>query len=269
MTPDAVNIIDPASRSSRRRDDHVDYLARRATIGREKRHLPPVASQSVPIATHRIRCSTTRLPSVRCCVWASTTISPYGPQWSYRGLAARHACRTSAARAVPTANAATALTAVDALRTRLPIGMGAVREALVAVELPGRFQVLPGRPVRVLDVAHNTQAARALADNLGAMGFHPETRAVFGIMADKDIDDGISVLLPRVDAWLVATLPPPRGATATLLRERLEAAGVAPAAIREFDNPAAAYRAARGASADADRIAVFGSFQTVAAALSA
>jgi dihydrofolate synthase/folylpolyglutamate synthase len=54
-----------------------------------------------------------------------------------------------------------------------------------------------------------------------------------------------------------------------MLRERLEAAGVASAAIREFDDPATAYRAARGSSAEADRIIVFGSFQTVAAALSA
>jgi dihydrofolate synthase/folylpolyglutamate synthase len=194
-----------------------------------------------------------------------------GPQWSYRGPAgARHGLPHPALRGdYQLVNAATALTAVDALRARLPIGMGAVRAALVEVELPGRCQVLPGRPVRVLDVAHNTQAARALAENLGAMGFHPETRAVFGIMADKDIDGVIAALLPRVDTWLVATLPPPRGATSTMLREQLEAAGVAPAAIQEFDDPAMAYRAALGASAEADRIIVFGSFQTVAAALSA
>ena len=85
-------------------------------------------------------------------------------------------------------------TALDALRDRLPVGMDDVREALVSVELPGRFQVLPGRPVTVLDVAHNPQAARALADTLGAMGFHPATLAVFGIMADKDIDGVIAAM---------------------------------------------------------------------------
>jgi len=121
--------------------------------------------------------------------------------------------------------------------------------------------------VRVLDVAHNPQAARAFADNLGAMGFHPETWAVFGIMADKDIDGVIAALRPRVDRWLVATLPPPRGATASMLRTRLGAAGVAGEAIREFDAPAAAYRAACEEVAEADRIIVFGSFLTVAAAI--
>jgi dihydrofolate synthase/folylpolyglutamate synthase len=145
--------------------------------------------------------------------------------------------------------------------------MGAVREGLVSVELPGRLQVLPGRPVTVLDVAHNPQAARALADSIGSMGFHPRTWAVFGIMADKDIDSVIAPLLARVDLWHIASLPPPRGATVSELRKHLEIAGVAPSAIRDFGDPASAYRAAREAVSEADRIIVFGSFLTVAAAL--
>jgi dihydrofolate synthase/folylpolyglutamate synthase len=108
-----------------------------------------------------------------------------------------------------------------------------------------------------------------LADNLGAMGFHPETWAVFGIMADKDIDGVIAALQARVDRWLVATLPAPRGASAGALRARLEAAGVANIAIREFEDPQTAYAAARSMVSEADRIVVLGSFVTVAAALSA
>src|SRR6185436_8556201 len=59
----------------------------------------------------------------------------------------------------------------------------AARDGLVGVELAGRFQVLPGRPTRVLDVAHNPHAARALADALGSMGYHPRTLAVFAMLA--------------------------------------------------------------------------------------
>jgi dihydrofolate synthase/folylpolyglutamate synthase len=123
--------------------------------------------------------------------------------------------------------------------------------------------------VTVLDVAHNPQAARAFADNLGAMGFHPRTIAVFGILSDKDIDAVIAPLLRRVDRWEVATLPPPRGASAQLLRQRLQDAGVAPDAVREHADAAAAYGAAREEAAEADRIIVFGSFLTVAAVLAA
>ncbi len=273
---DAVNIIDPdVAVVTTVAIDHVDYLGvTREAIGREKAGIfrggrVAICADRDPPRTLLDHAAAIGATLLRLGVDYDFTVS--GPQWSYRGPGgARHGLPHPALRGpYQLTNAATALTAVDALRSRLPIGMGAVRAALVEVELPGRFQVLPGRPVRVLDVAHNTQAARALADNLGAMGFHPETRAVFGIMADKDIDDVIAAMLPRIDSWLVATLPPPRGATAMLVRERLEAAGVASAAIREFGDPVAAYRAARGASTEADRIVVFGSFQTVAAALAA
>ena len=82
-----------------------------------------------------------------------------------------------------------------------------------------------------------------------------------------DIDRIIAAMKDRIDYWYVATLPPARGATAHALHERLRFAGVGPDAIREFADAGDAYRAARDASAEADRIVVFGSFLTVAAAL--
>jgi dihydrofolate synthase/folylpolyglutamate synthase len=190
-------------------------------------------------------------------------------QWSYRGPGgARHGLPIPALRgSYQLSNAATALVALDVLRDRLAVSMGAVRDGLVSVELAGRLQVLPGRPVTVFDVAHNPQAAAALADSLASMGFHPQTLAVFGIMSDKDIASVIAALAPRVDHWYVASLPPPRGATAEELRARLENAGVDASAVRTFADPGLAYRAARDAAAEADRIIVFGSFLTVAAAL--
>ena len=79
------------------------------------------------------------------------------------------------------------LAALEALRERLPITAQAVRNGLALVDLPGRFQIVPGQPTLVLDVAHNPQAVAALALNLDAMGFYPRTHAVFGAMRDKDI----------------------------------------------------------------------------------
>ena len=152
-------------------------------------------------------------------------------------------------------------------RERLPVPTGAIRDGLVSVELPGRFQVLPGRPTIVLDVAHNPHAARALSASLGTMGFHPETFAVFAMYADKDIRSVVEAMKSRVDHWYVAGLPGARGAPSLMIVEKLRAAGVAQAAIHAFDSVASAYRAACDAASDADRIIVFGSFLTVAAAL--
>jgi dihydrofolate synthase/folylpolyglutamate synthase len=272
---DAVNIVDAdVAVITTIAIDHVDYLgATREDIAREKAGIfrsgrvaicadvePPssLIEHARAIGARLLR----RGVDFDCVA--------EGRQWRYSGPGgARHGLPHPALRGRhQLANAAAALTALDALRERLPVNMGAVREALVGIELPGRFQVLPGRPAIVLDVAHNPEAARALAESLGAMGFHPQTVAVFGMLADKDIDGVIAAVRSRIERWFIATLPPPRGAPAAMVHGRLEAAGIAPAAIRSFDDPGEAYRAARGNVSEADRIIVFGSFLTVAAALS-
>jgi dihydrofolate synthase/folylpolyglutamate synthase len=271
---DAVNVIDAdVAIVTTVAIDHVDYLGTtREEIGREKAGIfrPgafAICADRSPPATLLAQASAIDARLLR--IGIDYDFTAHDGQWSYRGPGgARHGLPMPALRgAYQLANAATALAALDVLRDRLAVSMAAIREGLVSVELPGRLQVLPGRPVTVFDVAHNPQAAAALADGLASMGFHPRTWAVFGIMADKDIDSVIAALLPRVDRWYIASLPPPRGATAQDLRLRLGAAGVAPADIRDFADPAAAYRAVREAVAEADRIIVFGSFLTVAAAL--
>jgi dihydrofolate synthase/folylpolyglutamate synthase len=271
---DAVNVIDAdVAIVTTVAIDHVDYLGTtREEIGREKAGIfrPgafAICADRSPPATLLAQASAIDARLLR--IGIDYDFTAHDGQWSYRGPGgARHGLPMPALRgAYQLANAATALAALDVLRDRLAVSMAAIREGLVSVELPGRLQVLPGRPVTVFDVAHNPQAAAALADGLASMGFHPRTWAVFGIMADKDIDSVIAALLPRVDRWYIASLPPPRGATALDLRLRLEAAGVAPADIRAFADPASAYRAVREAVAEADRIIVFGSFLTVAAAL--
>ena len=271
---DAVNVVDAdVAIVTTVAIDHVDYLGTtREDIGREKAGIFrsgafAICADRLPPATLLAQASAIGARLLRMGI--DYDFTAHDGQWSYRGPGGtRHGLPIPALRgAYQLANASSALAALDVLRDRLPVPMGAVREGLVSVELPGRLQVLPGRPVTVLDVAHNPQAAAALADSLASMGFHPQTWAVFGIMADKDIGSVIAALLPRVDRWYVASLPPPRGATAEDLRMRLEATGVAPAAIRDFNDPASAYRAAREEVAEADRIIVFGSFLTVAAAL--
>jgi len=273
---DAVNVVDPdVAVVTTVAIDHVDYLgATREDIGHEKAGIfrpakPAICADPNPPSSLIAHAAAIGATLVR--IGRDYGYTAQSAQWDYWGPGgARHGLPYPALRGnYQLANASTALCAADALRNRIPLSMGAVRAALVGIEWPGRFQVLPGRPVTVLDVAHNPQAAHAFADNLGGMGFHPRTIAVFGIMSDKDIDAVIAPLIPRVDRWEVATLPPPRGSSAEALRQRLQDAGVAPGAVREHVDPAAAYRAAREDAAEADRIIVFGSFLTVAAVLAA
>ena len=120
----------------------------------------------------------------------------------------------------------------------------------------------------ILDVAHNVEAARNLADNLAASGFAPETIAVCGMLRDKDIAGVLRVLAPRITRWHLASLPGPRAASAEDLERNLRT--VEPRthggeiSLRRRDALAAALERAE----EGDKIVVFGSFLTVGEAMS-
>jgi dihydrofolate synthase / folylpolyglutamate synthase len=197
-------------------------------------------------------------------------------QWSFGGRSQRrNSLAYPALRgANQLLNASAALAALEALRLQLPAGAQEVRTGLALVELPGRFQVLPGRPTIIYDVAHNPHAAATLAQNLGNMGYHRFTYAVFGIMQDKDIDAVIAPLAQYIDHWCVADLPSPRSARASGLAEKLETLRPAGAGSEEysataFANPGEAFAHAVSRAGESDRIVVFGSFYTVAGVMAA
>jgi dihydrofolate synthase/folylpolyglutamate synthase len=136
------------------------------------------------------------------------------------------------------------------------------------VELPGRFQIVPGQPALVLDVAHNPHAVAALTANLDAMGFYPTTHAVFGAMADKDLAPMLARLGPLVDRWYFCDLPTPRAATAEQLQTQWQATQTRKdVQASTHANPQAALQAAVAAADPTDRIVVFGSFFTVGGVL--
>jgi len=166
------------------------------------------------------------------------------------------------------ANASVALAALEALQQRLPVSELAMRAGLAHATLPGRFQVLPGTPSIILDVAHNPHAAAVLADNLDRMGAFHKTYAVFGAMRDKDIDGVIACMKDHVDHWCATDLPLPRAARAGEIAEKLRAATTGKP-IQIFASPGEALANALSQAGENDRIAVFGSFWTVAGAIEA
>lgn len=185
-------------------------------------------------------------------------------QWLYWG---RHGRRGGLAfpalrGEVQLTNASCALAALDTLLEKLPVAMQDIRRGLMEIDLPGRFQVMPGRPTLVVDVAHNPQAARVLADNLGNMAYYPTTWAIFGMMKDKDVAGVIDAVKHRVDCWLPCTLEGPRAASADFLAAALDAAGAKVGG--RFASPAAALDYARNTAGEDDRILAFGSFLTAA-----
>jgi dihydrofolate synthase / folylpolyglutamate synthase len=165
-----------------------------------------------------------------------------------------------------TGNAATALAALRQLADRLPLNRAAIESGLVSVQLPGRFQRVPGAGgiEWVLDVAHNPAAAATLATNLARHAVPGRTVAVCGMLDDKDVGGVLIALRDRVDRWFAATTEGPRGLADTALAARAHGVGIE--MITAGSVTEAMRRAAREARVG-DRIVVFGSFHTVGPAL--
>jgi dihydrofolate synthase/folylpolyglutamate synthase len=255
---DAVNLIDAdCAVLTSVGIDHVEYLgADRESIGREKAGIfrpgrPAVVADPDPPQ------SVLQAAGNKLFLGKHFGFTAEKTQWTYWGPRGQRAglAHPALRGQVQLRNAAAALCALDTLE--LALAMQDVRRGLAEVVLPGRFQALPGRPQVILDVAHNVEAARMLAENLAVSGFAAETIAVCGMLRDKDIAGVLRELAPRVTRWHLASLPGPRGASAEELQQKLEQ----PAA--KYDSPKGAFAAALERAGEGDKIVVFGSFLTV------
>jgi dihydrofolate synthase/folylpolyglutamate synthase len=204
----------------------------------------------------------------------------HGAGWDYDGPSAslRGLPPSALAGSIQYRNAATAIAAVEALpapqRRRLaPLTERAVAEALRAVRLAGRFQVVPGEVEWILDIAHNEPAARVLAGQLrerplpqarADAGRRARTFAVIGVLTDKDAAAIGAALSAVIDEWIVCALPGPRGGSAAQLAQRL---GRAAPEVRLADCITAGCELAREAARPGDRVVVCGSVHAVGPAL--
>jgi dihydrofolate synthase / folylpolyglutamate synthase len=273
---DAVNIIDTDCAVITSIDlDHMALLGPdRESIGREKAGImragrPVVVSD--PLPPQSVIDHAEKLGADLWRVGRDFNFSGDKQQWAWAGRGRRWSGLAYPALrgANQLVNASGVLAALEAVRPQLPVTAQAVRNGLAMVELPGRFQIIAGQPTVVLDVAHNPHAVAALAENLDAMGFYPQTHAVFGAMADKDIATMLPRIAPLIDRWYLCDLPTPRAARAQALALQLGQAlapGKKPQAS-EHASPELALDAALAAAQPTDRIIVFGSFYTVGGVL--
>lgn len=163
-------------------------------------------------------------------------------------------------------NAAGCVALLEALAHRWPRSAQAYAEGLRRARMPGRLQRISEQPPITVDVAHNPQAAAALACALAA---DPSpTRAVFGLLDDKDLRGILTPLLPQIDHWhcIDLTAASPRGRRADPLAAAVRDAGGSASAHADVASGLAAALADRP---DHGRIIAFGSFLTVAGVLAA
>ncbi|HLU16337.1 MAG TPA: bifunctional tetrahydrofolate synthase/dihydrofolate synthase [Burkholderiaceae bacterium] len=210
---DAVNIVDSDCAIVTSVDiDHSNFLGTtREQIGLEKAHIfrpgrPAICADPQPPAS-----LIEHAAAIDADLWRFGRDFNYTgdrQQWNYRGRSQRrNALAYPALRgANQLLNASAVLAALEALRDKLVVPQQAVRLGFSHAALPGRFQILPGQPVTILDVAHNPHAAAALAQNLLSMPGGGNTYGVVGMLRDKDAIGTLSHLTPIVDHWLCAGL---------------------------------------------------------------
>lgn len=158
-------------------------------------------------------------------------------------------------------NVATAIAAVSA--APLVVSAETLAKGVANARLAGRAEYFCYQAKEiVMDVAHNPHGAAFFMQQLPVI--RHRTLAVFAMLADKDIGATLDACLGRVDQWFLAGLPVPRGTTADQLAPLLQTRGMYVGGIHQ--TVAAALRAACKQAQAGDRILVFGSFYTVAAA---
>lgn len=262
---DAVNLVDAdVAVVTSIGIDHVEYLGdTRELIATEKAGIfrpgkPAVCGDPEPPATLLEAAQRLGTPLLRRGL--DYRHAEAGESWSWTGPGRHLEGLPKPALALD--NASTALAAL--LAAPLPVSEAALREGLAHAGLAGRLQAVAHAPLVLLDVAHNPHGAAFLMRQLAPAAPGQRTLAVFAMLGDKDVPGVIDACLGRIDAWHVASLGGPRGQQATVLSELLRERGCNVAGT--YATVGAALTAARQQALPTDRILVFGSFYTVAAA---
>lgn len=270
---DAVNVFDADVAVVTSVDlDHMDYLGdSREKIGFEKAGIYRAGRPAIcvdPAPPVSLLEHARRIGADLRCVDRDFSAQREDDHWTYRSLATgwTELPLPAMAGACQLRNASGALAALEAIQDRLPVDVAAIRRGLAATHVPGRFQYIAQAPAVILDVAHNPEAARALAATLRSQPVGGRTLAVVGMLADKDAAGVFAALRDEIDAWWTCTPASSRArdarALAAVLRGQM---GEAP--IHVQPDVVRALAEARSAAREDDRILIFGSFYTVAAVL--
>jgi dihydrofolate synthase/folylpolyglutamate synthase len=273
---DAVNLVDADAAIVTTVDlDHLEWLGEdRAAIAREKAGIfragrPAIIAEADPPPALRAEAQRIGAREVARGSDFGFEIDAGSAGWHWWHRDGTRLALPDPALQAPSqrANVAAAIAALHALRDSLAVSPEAIARGVSDARAAGRLQRLADSPAVWVDVGHNPQAARELAAWLRALPGPGRTRAVFAALGDKDIAGIVAALRDQVAAWHLAPLDhaTPRGLPTLDLRLRMALPDTAE--VHEHEDVAAALAAAVAMAAPRDRVLVFGSFHTAAAAL--
>ncbi|MFA6164598.1 MAG: bifunctional tetrahydrofolate synthase/dihydrofolate synthase [Methylobacter sp.] len=263
---DAVNIVEPdVSLITSICIDHVEWLGgTREAIGLEKAGIFRAATPAIvgdPKPPKSLIQSAIDKHALLYCIGKNFGYTKQASGWDWfsadkkithlpePGLKGEHQYR----------NASAVILAVTQLAKTLPVSEASIRQGLENVQLTGRFQLITGEIPVLLDVGHNPQAVRTLAEYISNMFPDRRIHAVFSMMKDKDIAGVVEIMNPVVHDWFFAPLANPRAATEPVMREIFSQSSVSNVSFG-FSGFAEAFSAAKNQSQKGDLLLVFGSF---------
>jgi len=263
---DAVNIVEPdVSLITSICIDHVEWLGgTREAIGLEKAGIFRAATPAIvgdPKPPKSLIQSAIDKHALLYCIGKDFGYTKQASGWDWffadkkithlpePGLKGEHQYR----------NASAVILAVTQLAKTLPVSEASIQQGLENVQLTGRFQLIPGEIPVLLDVGHNPQAVRTLAEYISNMFPDRRIHAVFSMMKDKDIPGVVEIMNPVVHDWFFAPLANPRAATESVMREIFSQSSVSNVSFG-FSGFAEAFSAAKNQSQKGDLLLVFGSF---------
>ena len=146
-----------------------------------------------------------------------------GQTFSYKSW---HGLRIPLVGAYQMNNAAVVLETVEVLRQRgWSVSDEAVRQGLADTRWPARFEVLRRDPVFIVDGGHNPHGIRATAESLRRLFPGRKITFVTGVMADKDVEHILGLIVPLADQFFTVRPDNPRAMDAGELAARIEAMG--------------------------------------------
>jgi dihydrofolate synthase / folylpolyglutamate synthase len=270
---DAVNIVDPdVALITSISIDHIEWLGgTREAIGREKAGIFRTAIPAItgdPEPPESLVRSAIEQRALLYCIGKDFGYTKQVTGWDWffadrqmlqlpePGLKGEHQYR----------NASSVILAVSKMAEILPVTEAAIKQGLENVHLSGRFQLIDGETPVLLDVGHNPEAVKTLADYVTAVFPGRRIHAVFSMMKDKDIAGVLEIMNGVVCDWFFAPLANHRAASESVMREIFSQSPVANVSFG-FADFTEAFSAAKSQSQKGDLLLVFGSFFLVSECL--
>lgn len=247
-------------------DNREDISYEKAGICRPNK---PVVCTDFSV-TNRIKAHSAELNAPLYCQSEEFSYQDEGATWSWQteGCSYDELPQPSLAGAFQLQNASGVLMVIHLLQQQgFSISLAHIKQGLQQAAINGRFQSLKTeKGVCIFDVAHNPLAAKTLKNNLNESPCTGKTHAVVGMLKDKDSAQVFDILQSCIDTWHLAPLESPRTETADTLAQHISTATTT---VSDYPTIKAAYQTIQSQRDINDRVIVFGSFFTVAEALSA